>query len=197
MAGDYNKVILLGRLTRDPEVRYTQSNMAIAKLGVAITRRYRTADGQTKEEPVFIDADAFGKTAEVIGKYLTKGRPIFIEGHLRTDTWQDKDSGQNRSKLKVVVDSFQFVDSRAGGGSGGGGAGGGGGGGGGAGGGEYGQEHDHDAPPQRSGRPGPRSGSGGGGGGPAGGGGGGMGGGAGGGGGGGSEPEFNEEDIPF
>lgn len=121
MAGNFNRVFLMGNLTRDPEIRYTGNNMAIAKLGLAVNRRYRTADGQVKEETTFVDCDAFGKTAETIGKFLTKGRPIFIEGHLRLDTWQDKQSGENRSKLKVVVDNFQFVDSKGGGGGGGGG----------------------------------------------------------------------------
>jgi single-strand DNA-binding protein len=116
MAGNFNRVFLMGNLTRDPEVRYTGNNTAIAKIGLAVNRRYRTADGQVKEETTFVDCDAFGKTAETIGKYLTKGRPVFIEGHLRLDQWQDKQSGENRSKLKVVIDGFQFVDSRGGGG---------------------------------------------------------------------------------
>lgn len=119
MAGSFNKVILMGNLTRDPEVRYTASNMAIAKIGLAVNRKYRTADGQMKEDVLFVDCDAFGKTAEAIGKFLTKGRPIFIEGQLRLDQWQDKTSGENRSKLKVVIDTFQFIDSKPGGGGGG------------------------------------------------------------------------------
>lgn len=118
MAGSFNKVILMGNLTRDPEVRYTASNMAIAKIGLAVNRKYRTADGQMKEDVLFVDCDAFGKTAEAIGKFLTKGRPIFIEGQLRLDQWQDKTSGENRSKLKVVIDTFQFIDSKPGGGGG-------------------------------------------------------------------------------
>lgn len=119
MAGNFNKVILLGRLTRDPETRFTGNNMAITKVGLAITRRWKAADGQIKEEPTYIDCDAFGKTAENIGKFFSKGKPIFIEGHLRLDQWQDKTSGENRSKLKVVIDTFQFVESRTGGGAGG------------------------------------------------------------------------------
>ncbi len=147
MAGNFNKVILMGRLTRDPEVRFTGNNMAIAKIGLAMTRRWKGADGQMKEEPIFVDCDAFGKTAEAMGKYLSKGRPVFIEGHLRLDQWQDKTSGENRSKLKVVIDTFQFVDSKQGAGAGGGGQGGGddmGGGGGGSGG--Y-DEGDQSPPP--------------------------------------------------
>lgn len=138
MAGNFNRVFLMGNLTRDPEIRHTGNNMAIAKLGLAVNRRYRTADGQVKEETTFVDCDAFGKTAETIGKFLTKGRPIFIEGHLRLDTWQDKQSGENRSKLKVVVDNFQFVDSKGGGG--------------GAGGGGQGADDDAPAPQVRAGR---------------------------------------------
>jgi single-strand DNA-binding protein len=122
MAGSFNKVILLGNLTRDPEVKYTPSNLAICKLGLAVNRRYTTADGQKHEEVTFVDCDAFGKTAETISKYLKKGRPVFIEGRLKLDQWE-KD-GQKFSKLKVVVDTFQFVDSAQGGGGGGGGGGG-------------------------------------------------------------------------
>ena len=121
MAGSFNKVILLGNLTRDPEVKYTPSNLAICKLGLAVNRRYTTADGQKHEEVTFVDCDAFGKTAETISKYLKKGRPVFIEGRLKLDQWE-KD-GQKFSKLKVVVDTFQFVDSAQGGGGGGGGGG--------------------------------------------------------------------------
>lgn len=164
MAGNFNKVILMGRLTRDPEVRFTGNNMAIAKIGLAMTRRWKGADGQIKEEPIFVDCDAFGKTAEAMGKYLSKGRPVFIEGHLRLDQWQDKTSGENRSKLKVVIDTFQFVDSKqnasaggnAGGGDdmggGGGGSGNGGGGDGGGGGGGY-DEGDQSPPPAQQQRP--------------------------------------------
>lgn len=130
MAGSYNKVILMGNLTRDVELRQIpSSNTAIAKLGLAVNRRYRTADGEMREEVTFVDCDAFGRTAETMAKYLKKGRPVFIDGHLRLDQWE-KD-GQKFSKLKVVVDNFQFVDSqRDGGGPGGGDQGGGGGGGG-------------------------------------------------------------------
>lgn len=122
MAGSFNKVFLMGNLTRDVELRHAQgSNNAIAKFGLAVNRRYRTADGEQREEVTFVDCDAFGRTAEVINQYLRKGRPVFIEGHLRLDSWE-KD-GQKMSKLKVVVDTFQFVDSKEGGeGSGGGGA---------------------------------------------------------------------------
>lgn len=118
-----NKVMLMGNLTRDIELRHTASQMAIAKFGLAINRKYKTASGEQKEEVTFVDCDAFGRTAEVMNQYLKKGRPVFIEGSLRLDQWEGKD-GSKQSKLKVVVDSFQFIDS--GGGTGGGGGGGGG-----------------------------------------------------------------------
>jgi single-strand DNA-binding protein len=129
MAVSYNKVMLMGNLTRDVELKYTQSNQAVATVGLAVNRRYKTAAGELKEEVLFVDCDAWGKTAENISKFFSKGRPIFIEGHLRLDTWQDKNDGSNRSKIKVVVENFHFVDSRPTDGSGGGNGGGGGGGG--------------------------------------------------------------------
>lgn len=117
---NFNKVLLMGRLTRDIELRYTPSNQAVANIGLAVNRRWRNKDGQDQEETTFVDCEAWGRTAEVMSQYLAKGRPVFIEGRLRLDTWQDKEGG-NRSKLKVVIDNFQFVDSRAGAGGGGGG----------------------------------------------------------------------------
>ena len=111
MAANFNKVILAGNLTRDPELRYTPKGTAIAKIGLAINRKWRSESGEMKDETTFVDVDAFGKTAETIGQYLKKGRPILIEGRLRYDTWDDKQSGQKRSKLGVVMDSFQFIDS--------------------------------------------------------------------------------------
>lgn len=108
---NYNKVILIGNLTRDPEVRYTPSGTAIAKFGLAINRSFRTGEEQ-REETTFVDIDAFGKQAEVIGEYVKKGRPLMVEGRLRTDSWDDKATGQKRSRLGVVLESFQFLDSR-------------------------------------------------------------------------------------
>src|SRR6478672_7375620 len=108
---NYNKVILAGNLTRDPELRYTPKGMAIAKLGLAINRTWKNEAGETKEEVTFVDVDAFGRTAEVIGQYLKKGRPILMEGRLRLDQWDDKQTGQKRSKLGVVLEAFQFMDS--------------------------------------------------------------------------------------
>jgi len=110
-----NKVMLMGNLTRDPELRYTPNNTAVANLGLAINRRYKSGEGEQKEETTFIDCEAWGRTAEVINQYLKKGRPVYIEGRLKLDQWQDKDGG-NRSKLKVVVETFEFIDSRGGGG---------------------------------------------------------------------------------
>ena len=115
---NYNKVILMGNLTRDPEVRYTSSGTAIAKLGIAVNRSWSNKDGQKQEETTFVDVDAFGRQAETIGQYLKKGRPIMVEGRLKLDQWDDKQTGQKRSKLGVVLDRFEFIDSRGEGGGG-------------------------------------------------------------------------------
>jgi single-strand DNA-binding protein len=106
----YNKVILMGNLTRDPELRYTANQTAICKFGLAVNRRFK--DGQTgewKEEPTFIDVTIFGARAEPFARYHTKGKPAFIEGSLRLDTWDDKNGGGKRSKLYVVADTWEFV----------------------------------------------------------------------------------------
>lgn len=113
----FNKVILVGNLTRDPELRYTPSGRAIAKIGLAVNRNWRTETGETREEVTFVDVDAFGKQAETIGQYLRKGRPILVEGRLRLDQWDDKQTGQRRSRLGVVMESFQFLGGRDEGGS--------------------------------------------------------------------------------
>jgi single-strand DNA-binding protein len=107
----FNKVILMGNLTRDPELRYTPKGTAVAKLGLAVGRKWRNEAGEMQEETTFVDVDAFGRSAETIGQYLKKGRPIMIEGRLRLDQWEDKNSGQKRSKLNVVLETFQFLDS--------------------------------------------------------------------------------------
>ena len=116
---NFNKVILMGNLTRDPEVKYTSSGTAIAKLGMAINRYWRNQDGQQQEETTFVDVDAFGRQAETIGQYLKKGRPIMVEGRLKLDQWDDKQTGQKRSKMGIVLENFQFLDSRGEGGGGG------------------------------------------------------------------------------
>lgn len=105
----FNKVILLGNLTRDPELRFTPKGQAVARLGLAVNRSYKTETGETKEEVTFIDIDAWGKQAELIGQYLKKGNPLFVEGRLRLDQWDDKNTGQKVTKLKVVMENFQFV----------------------------------------------------------------------------------------
>jgi single-strand DNA-binding protein len=108
---NFNKVILAGNLTRDPELRYTPKGLAIAKLGLAVNRSWKSETGEAKEEVTFVDIDAFGKQAETIGQYLKKGRPILVEGRLRLDQWDDKQTGQKRSRLGVVLENFQFLDS--------------------------------------------------------------------------------------
>jgi single-strand DNA-binding protein len=111
MAG-YNKVILIGNLTRDPELRYTPKGVAIAKIGLAVNRAWRDATtGELKEEVTFVDISAFGKQAETLGQYMKKGSPLMVEGRLRLDTWDDKQTNQKRSKLDIVLESFQFLDS--------------------------------------------------------------------------------------
>jgi len=120
MAGSFNKVLLLGNLTRDPELKHLPSEQAVANIGLAVNRRFKTREGESREETTFVDCEAWGRTGEVMARYLTKGSPVFVEGRLQLDQWQDQ-QGNNRSKLKVVVETFQFVDSKGGGGSGGGG----------------------------------------------------------------------------
>jgi single-strand DNA-binding protein len=105
----YNKVILIGNLTRDPELRYTPKGMAIAKLGIAVNRAWKSESGESKEEVTFIDVDAFGRQAETLAQYLKKGSPLMIEGRLRLDQWDDKQTGQKRSRLGVVLEGFQFL----------------------------------------------------------------------------------------
>ena len=117
----FNKVILLGNLTRDPEVRYTPKGTAVTELGMAVNRVYTAENGEKREETTFVDVTLWGRTAEIAGEYLKKGRPVFIEGRLQLDTWDDKQSGQKRSKLKVVGEGLQLLGSRPGGGGGGGG----------------------------------------------------------------------------
>ena len=118
----FNKVILAGNLTRDPELRYTPKGTAIAKLSMAMNRKWTGEDGQTREEVTYVDIDAFGKQAEVISQYLRKGGGLLAEGRLKLDQWDDKQTGQKRSRLGVVLESFTFIGGRPDG-SGGGGAG--------------------------------------------------------------------------
>jgi single-strand DNA-binding protein len=101
----------MGNLTRDPELRVTPKGTAVCQIGLAVNQTYRDKDGNSREETTFIDVDAFGRQAEVIAKYLTKGRPVLIEGRLKLDSWESKE-GEKRSKLKVVMENFQFVGGR-------------------------------------------------------------------------------------
>jgi single-strand DNA-binding protein len=108
----FNKVILMGNLTRDPELRYSANQTAICKFGLAVNRRFKDAQsGEWKEEPTFVDVTIFGARAEPFARYHTKGKPAFIEGSLRLDTWDDKNGGGKRSKLYVVADTWEFVGS--------------------------------------------------------------------------------------
>jgi single-strand DNA-binding protein len=115
----FNKVILLGNLTRDPEIRYTPKGTAVTELGMAVNRVYTAENGEKREETTFVDVTLWGRTAEIAGEYLKKGRPVFIEGRLQLDTWDDKQSGQKRSKLKVVGEGLQLLGGRPGGAGGG------------------------------------------------------------------------------
>ena len=107
-----NRVLLIGNLTRDPEVRYTPKGTAVAELGIAINRIYSGDDGEKKEETTFVDVTLWARQAEVAGQYLKKGRPVFIEGRLQLDTWDDKQSGQKRSRLRVVGENIQLLGVR-------------------------------------------------------------------------------------
>lgn len=108
---NYNRVILMGNLTRDPQLRFLPSNLAVCEFGLAVNRRWRDRDGNQKEDVCFVDVSAFGKQGETINQYMAKGRTILIEGHLRYDSWTGQD-GQKRSKLSVVAETFQFVGGR-------------------------------------------------------------------------------------
>ena len=108
----FNKVILMGNLTRDPELRYTPKGTAVAKLSLALNRKYSDKDGQSVEETTFVDVDAFGKTAETIGQYMQKGRAILVEGRLKMDEWDDKE-GKRRHKLIVILEKFNFVGGKS------------------------------------------------------------------------------------
>ncbi|MAE61017.1 MAG: single-stranded DNA-binding protein [Planctomycetaceae bacterium] len=120
MAG-FNKVILMGNLTRDPELTYLpQSNTPSVEIGMAVNRRFRRQDGEQGEEVLFVDCRAYGRQAEVLNEYCRKGRPLFLEGRLKLEQWKGQD-GSNRSKIRVIIENFQFIGSRDGDGGGGGG----------------------------------------------------------------------------
>ena len=111
----FNKVILLGNLTRDPEVRYTPKGSAVCDLGLAVNRNYTLDNGEKREEVTFVDVVLWARLAEIAGEYLKKGRPVFIEGRLQMDSWDDKQTGQKRTKLRVVGETMQLIGSRPGG----------------------------------------------------------------------------------
>jgi len=104
-----NRVLLAGNLTRDPQIRFLANEKAVGEFGLAVNRKFKDSDGNPKEETTFVDIEVWGRTAELAGQYLTKGKPVFVEGRLKLDTWDDKESGQKRSKLRVVADTLQFI----------------------------------------------------------------------------------------
>lgn len=113
---NFNKVYLIGNLTRDPELRVTPKGTAICQFGLAVNRQFKDESGATRDETTFVDIEAWGRQGETISKYCTKGRPLFVEGRLKFDQWEDKASGQKRSRLKVVLEGFQFLGGRGEGG---------------------------------------------------------------------------------
>ena len=133
-----NKVILIGNDTRDPEVKFTPKGSAVADVGLAINRNYTLDNGEKREETIFVDVELWGRLAEIAGEYAKKGRPIYIEGRLRMDTWEDKTSGQKRSRMKVVGENLQLLGGRPPGGGGG-----------------SEEEGHHESRPQRTARPAP------------------------------------------
>jgi single-strand DNA-binding protein len=114
----FNRVMLLGNLTRDPQLKYLPSQTPVAEFGLATNRKFRTGGGEDREEVCFVDCTAFGRQAEVINQYCHKGNPLFIEGRLKYDQWEDKQGGGKRSKLTVVIENFQLLGGRQGGGGG-------------------------------------------------------------------------------
>ena len=112
-----NKVFLIGNLTRDPELRVTPKGTAICQFGIAVNRQFKDESGATRDETTFVDIEAWGKQGELVSKYLSKGSLAMVEGRLKLDQWEDKQSGQKRSKIKVVLDNVQFLSTRSGSGS--------------------------------------------------------------------------------
>ena len=110
--GNLNRVLLIGNLTRDPDLRYTPKGTAVTQIALAINRVYTGEDGERKEETTFVDVTLWARLAEIAGQYLKKGRPVFIEGRLQLDTWDDKQTGQKRSKLRVVAENIQLLGTR-------------------------------------------------------------------------------------
>lgn len=108
-----NKVLLLGNLTREPELRATPKGLSVAQFGLAVNRLYKSDDGEPREETTFVELEAWGRQAEAISRYLNKGSMCLVEGRLRLDTWEEKNTGEKRSRLRVVVESVQFLDRRS------------------------------------------------------------------------------------
>lgn len=104
----FNKCIFMGNLTRDPQLKYLPSQTAVTEFGIAVNRKFKTSGGEVREEVMFLDCSVFGKRAEVVNQYFKKGSQILVEGHLKFDTWDDK-QGQKRSKHILIVDSFEFM----------------------------------------------------------------------------------------
>ena len=109
---NYNKVILVGNLTRDPQLKYLPSQMAVTEFGLAVNHKYKTKTGESKEDVLFVDCSIFGQGAEIVSKYCQKGKQLLVEGRLKYDSWEDKQGGGKRSKHSVVVDTFQFLGGR-------------------------------------------------------------------------------------
>lgn len=107
-----NKVMLIGNLTKDPELRVTPKGSSICSFSIAINRKFKEDGGADREEVTYVDVEAWGKRGEAIAKYLTKGRPIYLEGRLRLDQWEDKNTKEKRSRMKVVMEDFQFIGSK-------------------------------------------------------------------------------------
>lgn len=107
---DLNKVLLAGRLTREPELSFIQSGKALCKLGLAVSKKFKTKGGEQKEETIFINVTCWGKTAEYVGEKLAKGRPVIVEGRLKSDEWEDKNTGQKRTSIEITADRVQALD---------------------------------------------------------------------------------------
>lgn len=109
-----NKVLLMGNLTRDPELRVTPKGTSICQFSLAINREFKLESGEKREEVLYVDVEAWGKGAEIVAKYCAKGRPLYVEGRLRLDTWEDKNTKEKRSRMKVVMEQFQFLGGKDG-----------------------------------------------------------------------------------
>jgi len=115
VAKGFNKVILLGNLTRDPETRTTPNGQSVTSFSLAVNRTWRNANGENQESVSYIDCVAWGKAGEIIAQYVSRGRALLVSGRLEQRSWEDKESGQKRSKVEVIVEDFNFIDSRGGG----------------------------------------------------------------------------------